>query len=134
MKFYFAWVEKIFEEIIAATNDGKLYIADATTTRAKEINTVLGILEALGVLNFKMTGGANSQIYIHINQIKNLKKINDARGYYRNKILETVAERHKILVVMLTYIYEKDFDNDKIWDLLEEYFLGKIPAEVQYSP
>ena len=134
MKFYFAWVEKIFEEIFAATKDGKLYIADATTKRAKEINTVLGILEALGVLNFKMTGGANSQIYIHINQIKNLKNIIDARGHYRNKILESVAERHKISVAMLTYIYENDFDNDKIWDLLEDYFLGKIPAEVQFSP
>ncbi len=129
MKFYFAWVEKIFEEIFAETKDGKLYITDAMTKHAKEINTVLGILEALGILNFKMTGGANSQIYIHINQIKNLKNIIDARGKYRNKILESVKARHEISVAMLTYIYENNFDNAAIWDLLEDYFLGKIPPE-----
>ena len=130
MKFYFSWVEKIFNEIFEETKDGKLYIADATTTRAKEINVVLGILEALGVLTFKMTGGANSQIYIHINQIRNLKNIIDEQSRYKNKILESVAERHKISVAMLTYIFENDFDNAQIWTLLEEYFLGKIPHEV----
>ena len=82
-------------------------------------------------MNFKMTGGANSQIYIHINQIRNLKNIIDAQGRYKNKILEAVGERHKISVAMLTYIYENDFDNAAIWDLLEDYFLGKIPDEVQ---
>ncbi|MBR4151698.1 MAG: ATP-dependent DNA helicase RecQ [Selenomonadaceae bacterium] len=130
MKFYFTWVEKIFNKIFDETKDGKLYIADATTTRAKEINTVLGILETLGVLNFKMTGGANSQLYIHINQIRNLKNIIDDSNRYRNKILESVAERHSISVEMLTYIYENDFDNAQIWDLLEDYFLGKIPDAI----
>ena len=131
MKFYFAWVEKTFNEIFDNTKDGKLYIADAKDTHAKEINTVLGILEALGVLKFKMTGGANSQIYIHISQIRNLKNIIDNHGRYRNKILASVAERHKISVAMLTYIYENDFDNVEIWNLLEDYFLGKIPDEVK---
>ncbi|MBQ6298345.1 MAG: ATP-dependent DNA helicase RecQ [Selenomonadaceae bacterium] len=130
MKYYFAWVEKFFKEIFNDTKEGKLYISDATTKRAKEINTVLGILEALGVLNFKMTGGSNSQIYIHINQIKNLKKIIDARGRYQNKILELVKKRHEISVAMLTYIYENNFDNAAIWNLLEDYFLGKIPDEI----
>ena len=133
MKFYFAWIEKFFKDIFNNTKDGKLYITDATTKRAKEINTVLGILEAFGVLNFKMTGGTNSQIYIHINQIRNLKNIIDARGRYRNKILESVKKRHEISVAMLTYIYENNFDNVKIWDLLEDYFLGKIPTEILNS-
>ncbi len=131
MRFYFAWVEKFFNAVVDETKAGLLYITDANAGRAKEINTVLGILEALGVLNFKMTGGANSQLYIHINQIRNLKKIIDAGSRYKNKILESVAERHKISVAMLTYIYENDFDNAQIWNLLEDYFLGKIPAEVQ---
>ena len=131
MRFYFAWVEKTFNEIFDETKNGKFYIADATTTRAKEVNTVLGILEALGVLKFNMTGGANSQIYIHISQIRNLKRIIDNQSKYRNKILESVAERHKISVAMLTYIYENDFNNAQIWDLLEDYFLGKIPDEVK---
>lgn len=35
MKFYFAWVEKTFNEIFAGTKDGKLYIADTKNTHAK---------------------------------------------------------------------------------------------------
>ncbi|MBE8953053.1 MAG: hypothetical protein SR1Q7_07915 [Quinella sp. 1Q7] len=81
-------------------------------------------------MNFKMTGGANSQLYVHINQIRNLKNIIDAGARYRNKILESVAARHKISVAMLTYLYEGDFDGATIWDLLEDYFLGKIPDAV----
>mgnify|MGYP002623788845 CR=1 FL=1 len=125
IRFYFAWVEKIFDRIIAETHDGQLYITDTAGKAAKEINTVLGILEALDVLSFNMTGGANSQLYIHINQIRNLKNIIDAGGHYSNRILESVARRHKISVETLTYIYEGDFDNAAIWDLLEDYFLGR---------
>lgn len=131
IKSYFAWVEKIFERIVDETRDGQFYITNAASKSAKEFNTVLGILEALGVLNFNMTGGANSQLYIHINQIRTLKNIFDAGAKYSNKILKSVALRHKISVEMLTYIYESDFGNAEIWDLLEDYFLGKIPVEVK---
>lgn len=133
IKSYFAWVEKIFTKIVDETKDGQLYIKNAASKTAKEINTVLGILEALGVLNFNMTGGANSQLYIHINQIRNLKNIFDAGANYSNKILKSVKIRHEISVEMLTYIYESDFDNATIWNLLEDYFLGKIPDEVKAS-
>lgn len=130
IRFYFAWVEKIFARIVEETHDGQFYITNATSDKAKEFNTVLGVLEALGVLAFKMTGGANSQLYIHINQIRNLKNIIDAGGGYSNKILESVTARHEISVKMLTYIYEGDFDNAAIWALLEDYFLGKMPADL----
>ena len=59
-----------------------------------------------------------------------MKNILDDGGRYSNIILNSVALRHKISVAMLTYIYEGEFDNAAIWDLPEDYFLGKIPAEV----
>lgn len=130
MRLYFAWVEKTFNALVDGTRNGQFYVTNAASIRAKEINTVLGILEALGVLSFKITGGANSQLYIHINQIRNLKNIVDDRVHYSNKILSAVAKRHKLSVAMLTHIYEGDFTNAQLWDLLEDYFLGKIPAEV----
>lgn len=133
VRFYFSWVEKIFARIVDETKNGQLYITNTTDNTAKEFSTVFGILEALGVLSFNMTGGANSQLYIHINQIRNLKKMIDDGERYTNQILNSVSLRHSISVAMLTYIYEGDFDNEKIWDLLEDYFLGKIPDEVQQA-
>ena len=78
-----------------------------------------------------MLGGANSQLYIYINQIQALKNILNAPYRYNNRLLDTVAERHLISVKMLTYLYEGGFSNEEAWTLLEDYFLGGIPEKVK---
>lgn len=128
---YFSWVEKGFKKIQEETKNGALYIVNTETQTAKEISTILGILESLDVLRFEMTGGANSQLYIYINQIRNIKNILNNPGRYKNRLLEMVSERHLISVQMLTYIYEGGFTNEEIWEILENYFLGKIPEKVK---
>ena len=78
-------------------------------------------------------------------QVKNLELKNyrqaatinsDISPILKDQIVEKVAagELDILYISPETLIYENDFDNDKIWDLLEDYFLGKIPAEVQFSP
>lgn len=128
---YFNWVEKSYSKIISKTVDGELYLVNNSENSAKEISVVLGILEALDVLTFKMIGGANSQLYIYINQIQGLKNILNAPSNYKNRLLNVVSERHLISVKMLTYLYEGDFLNEEIWDYIEDYFLGKIPEKVK---
>ena len=66
-----------------------------------------------------------------MNQIQGLKNILNQPYKYKNRLLETVAERHLISVKMLTYIYENGFTNQQIWDLVEDYFLGVIPEKVK---
>ena len=128
---YFAWVERIFKMVNNETVEGELYLINDTGNKTKEVSVVLGILEALDVLTFKMLGGANSQLYIYVNQIQGLKNILNSPGRYDNRLLNAVGERHLISVSMLTYIYEGDFTNEEIWNLLEDYFLGKIPEKVK---
>lgn len=127
---FFSWVEKGFNYIQDNIEDNTLYIINEGK-KAREISTILGILEALDVLSFEMTGGANSQLYIYVNQLRNLKYIIDHPGEYKNRLLEMVATRHLISVKMLTYLYEGGFSNDEMWDILEDYFLGKIPEKVK---
>lgn len=128
---YFQWVEMGLRKIESDLKDGKLYLINDNGNRTKEYNVILGILESIGVLTFEMIGGANSQLYIYINQIQALKNIINAPYRYHNRLLETVAERHLISVKMLSYLYESDFNNAEIWDLIEDYFLGKIPEKVK---
>ncbi|MCR5701821.1 MAG: DEAD/DEAH box helicase [Lachnospiraceae bacterium] len=128
---YFSWVEKKYRKIVSETNDGKLYLINDNGNSTKEISVVLGILESLNVLAFEMIGGANSQLYIYINQIQSLKNILKAPYLYHNRLLEAVSERHLISVKMLTHIYEGDFKNEEIWNMLEDYFLGNIPEKVK---
>lgn len=128
---YFAWVEKGLKKVETDTKNGMLYLINDNGNRTKEYSIILGILEAMGCLTFEMLGGANSQLYIYINQIQALINIIKAPYRYHNRLLEMVAERHLISVKMLTYIYEGDFSNDETWDLIEDYFLGGIPEKVK---
>lgn len=128
---YFQWVESGIRKIAKETSDGRLYLINDNGNRTKEYSVILGILESIGVLTFEMIGGANSQIYIYINQIQALKNILNAPYRYNNRLLDMVSERHLISVKMLTYLYEGDFNNEELWNLLEDYFLGVIPEEVK---
>ena len=130
---YFNWVKKRFHRIENETEENELYIVNDGSSSAKETGVVLGILEALDVLSFKMIGGANSQLYIYINQIQTLKNIIDSPGSYDNKLLDSVSERHLISVKMLTYLYENGFTSGEMWNIIEDYFLGQIPETVQHE-
>lgn len=128
---YFQWLERGVRKIESETRDGYLYLINDIENRTKEYSVILGILEALNCLSFEMLGGANSQLYIYINQIQALKNIINAPYRYNNRLLNTVSDRHLISVKMLTYIYEGKFKNHEIWNIIEDYFLGVIPDKVK---
>lgn len=128
---YFRWVESEFTKIESEVRDGQLFLVDNSGKRIQECNAVLGILESIGVLSFEMIGGANSQLYIYINQIRALQNIINAPYRYENRLLNMVADRHKVSVKMLTYLYENSFSSEERWNILEDYFLGSIPERVK---
>lgn len=128
---YFQWVEMGLKKVESEIKDNKMYLINDNGSKTKEYSVLLGILEAIGVLTFEMIGGANSQLYIYINQIQALKNIINAPNRYHNRLLEAVSERHLISVKMLSYLYEEGFSNAEMWDLLEDYFLGCIPEKVK---
>lgn len=128
---YFTWVESGLRKIEKETHDNKLYLIDNQKKHTREFNVILGVLESIGVLTFEMVGGADSQLYIYINQVQTLRNILNAPFNYHNRMLEAVAERHMISVKMLTYLYEGNFSSSEIWSLLEDYFLGVIPEKVK---
>lgn len=128
---YFGWVERNYKKILSAVSEGELYLINENGNSTKEISIILGILESFDVLSFKMMGGANSQLYIYINQIQGLKNILNSPYNYENRLLNAVSERHLISVKMLTYLYEGDFSSEQIWDYIEDYFLGRIPEKVK---
>lgn len=128
---YIMWVERYFKNIINQTENGKIFLINNNGNTTKEYCTILGILESMDVLSFEMLGGANSQLYIYINQIQSLTNIINNPGKYENRLLSMVGNRHLISVKMLTYLYEGDFTSDERWNIIEDYFLGKIPESVK---
>lgn len=128
---WFGWLDKYYGNILKETEGGKLYLVNDGSSMIQETAAVLGVLESLGILSFKMNGGANSQISIYVNQIQPIQNILKKPWNYKNRLLKMVAERHNVSVKMLTYLYENDFTSQQRWDLLEDYFLGRIPEEVK---
>ncbi len=128
---WFGWLDRFYNSIQKETEDEKLYLVNDGSSLVQETAAALGVLEALGALSFQMKGGANSQIYIYVNQIQPIRNILKRPWAYENRLLKTVAERHTVSVKMLTYLYEHDFTSEERWDLLEDYFLGRIPEEVE---
>ena len=126
------WIEKGFKTAVEETKDGYMYVVNNTNgNKTKEILSVLGVLESFGVLRFKSLGGTNSQIYIYVNETKNLRMVKSKPETYRNRLLDLVTDRHKESVKMLTYIFQNKFSSDEVWELLENYFLGMVPEELQ---
>lgn len=129
---FFKWLEKGYTFIAKSTIEEKLYLVnEGTHDRCREYITILGVLEAFGILTFKSLGGANSQIYIYVNQTKALQMVMNKPSLYKNRLLEMVGTRHKISVAMLSFLYQSQFTSQQIWEFIEDYFLGKIPDGVK---
>ncbi|MCR3907041.1 MAG: helicase-related protein [Tenericutes bacterium] len=129
---YFKWIDNKIDSIEKSVEDGELLLSQNGDSRVfSEYLMVLGILESYEVLTFKALGGRNSQLYIYVNQTKTMKEIMSKPHYYKNRLLELVSLRHELSVLMLTYLFDNNFDSDEIWNLVEDYFVGKIPDKVK---
>lgn len=123
---YLKWVEKISNYIEKNQKDQVLY----TKEKSKDIIQVLGLLESFGVLNFKSLGGTGGQLYIYVNETKSMLHIKERPEKYKNRMLQTIEERHKLNVKLLSYIYTKNFESEEIWNIVEDYFLGQVPKDL----
>lgn len=123
---------------------------DVITTyfnRAAENNidatlAVLGVGEAIKLLNFQLIGGGNPQIYLRMNSIGPLEKAIKQGDFYKNTILEDVKRKHYTSVAMLKYLFNHEQPEKKrserithytqwFWDTIEDYFMGILPQQVK---
>jgi ATP-dependent DNA helicase RecQ len=90
----------------------------------------LGLMEAMGLLLYQINGGECPEIYIRVNSRAQLERTVNQPAAYRNSILNNVHMRHEMSVEMLRYLFEKEANTLLFWELIEDYFLGKVPDEV----
>ncbi|TXT19370.1 MAG: DEAD/DEAH box helicase [Erysipelotrichaceae bacterium] len=131
MDTYFRWLERKYAFFQKQSGPEGFFIINHATGSIKEFNLALGLLESWGVITFQALGGTNSQIYLYINQTQSMLDYINRPFTYKNRILQLVDYRHKVSGAMLSYLFGNKFDSQKIWDLVEKYFLGEIPDEVK---
>lgn len=119
-----------------------LYFSRNNSTVIQEKLIALGIGDSYNLLNYAVFGGNTPQIYIRMNSVYPLEKAIKQGNFYENNILSDVYFRHKLSMFMLQYLFtqEKDGKDSKekllnyskfFWEIIEDYFLGKIPEEVE---
>lgn len=131
------------ESLSEKTNDHFTFFSYRTknniSTQLKML--LLGIGETRGLLSYEIESGNNPQIFIRINNIYHLERVKSNPEKYKNNILNDVAIKHQIGVELLTYLFKLEkrgettsekvinYTND-FWDVIEDYFLGKLPEKV----
>lgn len=131
---FFAWLNIGYKYVLDNMQDKRICVVnDMTYSRCKEMTTVLGVLEAIGALRFKSLGGSNSQLYIYVNETKNMQMVRDRPNSYRNRLLEMINSRHEESVKMLTFLFQSKLSSDEIWEHLENYFLGILPDRLNQT-
>ena len=118
---FFHWLEQSFA-VLHSGETCRYLPVDDSAQGSQRLTPALGVLEELDLLHFALLGGSNSRLYLYINQTQTLELAD--RGFYRNHLLERIAQRHTDAVRLMSWLFTSGFSSDQLWDRIEEYFLG----------
>jgi ATP-dependent DNA helicase RecQ len=82
------------------------------------------LLESLMLGNYEIAGGQLLQIFIRINDPYKVKLLS-AYQDYSNAVLQDIDNRHKTSVKIMEKFFTSVANNNKRWDFIEDYFLGR---------
>lgn len=82
------------------------------------------LIESLLLGNYEIIGGQLPQIFICINDPYKIKLLSKYEKY-SNIILEDIDKRHKDSVETMEKFFTSTMNNNKRWDFIENYFLGR---------
>lgn len=118
---FFHWLEQSFAVLHSGETRCYLPVNDSAQS-SERLTPALGVLEELDLLHFALLGGSNSRLYLYINQTQTLELAD--HGFYRNHLLERIAQRHTDAVRLMSWLFTSGFSSEQLWDRIEEYFLG----------
>lgn len=137
---FFKFVEKQSAEYlntekvdVQEDNSYNIYLSKSIRNSMDRLSIIFGMLEAFNLISYQIQGGNTPEIYIRINSTLPLESLIKNPNNYQNKILSNVHYRHKLSIAMLKYIFESKMSTEQFWDVIEDYFLGKIPEHVLNS-
>ncbi len=87
------------------------------------------LLELMNLGTFETTGGDDPKIFLRLNDPRRIEKDSNNQAY-KNFILESVKNRHKVSCQLFEHFFTNYFSNDKRWDMIEDFFLGMSNDEI----
>ena len=111
---------KLFDGTEYQSADRFLSINDIPLMNHIRLGSLLEIME-LG--SFETTGGDEPKIFLRLNDPRRIER-DSKNDSYKNSILESVKNRHKVSCELFEHFFTNYFSNEKRWDLVEDFFLG----------
>lgn len=102
------------------------YILITTNGKKPELIYLAILLELFGLASYEVIGGKSTEIFVRINDPSKLRKLSNSN--YSNSILTDVERKRKRSQEVLSRFMQKRFTNERRWDIIENYFLGKEEA------
>ena len=94
-----------------------------TKTNSIEIMPLLRVLELVNLASYETRGGEKSEVFIRINDPDRLNRL-ASTGKYTNSVLQTIQEKHRSNVKLLSAFFSMKMTSEERWELIEQYFLG----------
>lgn len=88
-----------------------------------EIMPLLRFMELLGLATYEIRGGEKAEVFIRINDPAKLEYLASS-GKYTNNVLQSIQEHHRNNERLLTAFFSIHMNDEKRWELIEQYFLG----------
>ena len=94
--------------------------------KAIELMPLLRMLELLNFASYEVRGGEKSEVFIRINDPSKIQRL--ANSNYKNGVLQSIRSKHKRNEILLNAFFMSEIDNERRWQLIEDYFLGNESA------
>lgn len=87
------------------------------------IMPILKLLEISNLASYDLKGGENAEIFLRINDPDKIRRL--AYSKYQNEVLREIKRKHRDSQELLKRFFSCSMDDDKRWDFIEDYFLGR---------
>ena len=94
-----------------------------TSDKSISIMPILKLMEILEMASYDLKGGENAEIFLRVNDPEKIKRL--AYSKYQNEVLREVQRKHRDSQELLRQFFTNTMSNERRWDFIESYFLGR---------
>ena len=109
---------------LSRTQDAGSYSGFISLMSDDSSSTTLKLLSIFDYITYEVTGGAEPEIFIRLNDPEKIKSIVLGNTVYSNDYVTRANQKNKRdYLILLKFFNELNQDNER-WDFIEDYFLG----------
>lgn len=93
------------------------------TNKAVSMMPILKLMEIVELASYDLKGGENAEIFLRVNDPEKIKRL--AYANYQNEVLKEIKRKHKDSQELMRQFFTCNMSDDRRWDFIESYFLGR---------